>query len=43
MHCLAFAQSVPGYVNRDLIQIVALDQQVSVTFCDFFGVTALAM
>jgi hypothetical protein len=22
MHCLAFAQTVPGYVNRDLIPIV---------------------
>jgi len=43
MYRLAFAQTVSGYVNRDLIPIVILDQQVSVTFRDFFGVAALVM
>ena len=43
MHGLAFAQTISGYVNRDLILIVVLDQQIGVTFCDLFGVTALVM
>ena len=39
MHSLAFAQTISGYVNRDLLTIVVLAQQISVTFRAFLEVT----